>query len=142
MIANLMKYSPLVVVSFLMFPIATYADSDDGDRSSSNRLVTPTLWAEKPIYFACNLTNVGNKPRKVTTRIINGNDGSVLLKQSTALAPRRTQDTTIEGLAAPGGPLYCDFTVKGSKKQYRGVAKLWAGPDAPNSSDITAVAAE
>ena len=39
--------------------------------AQAGTLITPTIWAEKPIYFACNLTNVGDKARKVSTRIIN-----------------------------------------------------------------------
>ena len=45
-------------------------------------------------------------------------------------------------LSEPGGPIYCEFTLQGSRNDFRGVAKLWPGPTAPNSSDITAIAAE
>jgi len=58
------------------------------------------------------------------------------------LASRITMDTTVEGLPKPGGVLYCDFPVWGSKNKFRGVAKLWGGPSAENSSDITAIGAE
>ena len=135
------KYFWLLVMGLLALPGQAVADDDRSDRSR-DRLYTPTLWAEKPIYFDCNLTNIGQKTRAVRTRIINGNTGKVLLSQSVELAPRHTQDSTVAGLEAPGGPLYCEFTVRGSKKRFRGVAKLWGGPDAPNSSDITAIAAE
>ena len=110
--------------------------------ANAGTLITPTLWAQAPVYFACNLTNVGDKVRTATTRIINGTDGSEMLKQTAKLVPRVTMNTTLEGLPKPGGPIYCEFTIKGSKDNYRGVAKIWRGPNAANSSDITAIAAE
>jgi hypothetical protein len=81
------KILPLLAAATLMISAPAQADGDDGDRSSAARLITPTLWAEAPVYFACNLTNVGKRPRKVTTRIVNGNDGTVRLKETVILAP-------------------------------------------------------
>ena len=54
------------------------------------------------------------------------------------LAPQYTSDHFVEGLP-DGGPIYCEFTVEGSKKEYRGAAKLF---HLPNSSDFAIVAAE
>jgi hypothetical protein len=127
-----MKLKPFLIMGALLPAV----------NANAATLVTPTLWAQKPIYFSCNLTNVSDKPRSVTTRIVNGNDGSEILKQTVKLAPKLTMNTTVEGLPAPGGPIYCVFTVEGSKGKFRGVAKLWGGPTAANSSDITAVSAE
>ena len=92
----------------------TTAEADDNKHD--NRLATPTLWAEKPVHFACNITNLGNKASIVRTRIVNGTNGKVLLDKKKKLAPRKTMDTFVEGLPKPGGPIYCDFTVRGSKK--------------------------
>ena len=133
-----MKFLGLIFMAFIVSFTPAVADNN----RNNNSLITPTLWAEKPIYFACNITNLANKARIVRTRIINGTDGKVLLDKKMKLASRRTMDTTVEGLQKPGGPLYCDFTILGSKKKFRGVAKLWGGPNAANSSDITAIAAE
>ncbi len=109
--------------------------------ASADRLVTGTLWADAPVYFACNLTNVGEKTRSVRTQLVNGFTGEVLAVDEAELAPRRTLNTTIPGLEG-GGPLYCDFDFKGKKKHFRGVAKLWAGPGVANSSDLTAIPAQ
>jgi hypothetical protein len=135
-----MNYKIFLTVTLLVSPFSALAD--DKDSANSNRLVTPTLWAQAPTYFACNITNIGKRTRDVTTRIIEGTNGRELLNKTMKLAPQRTMDTTVAGLEAPGGPLYCDFKVRGPKKQFRGVAKLWRGPSAENSSDITAISAE
>jgi hypothetical protein len=135
----------MVAVSAIAIVTATvtaYADDQPDGSSRGNTLITGTLWAQAPIYFACNLTNVGHKSRTVSTRIINGSNGKELLAKTMKLAPRITMNTTLKGLPEPGGPIYCEFTVEGSRKDFRGVAKLWPGPTAPNSSDITAIAAE
>ena len=101
------------------------------------KLFTPTLWAVSPDGFACNLTNVGHKTNKVRVRIIT--NGEVLLdSRDFHLAPQRTSDHFVEGLPE-GGPIYCEFTVQGSKKDYRGAAKLF---HLPNSSDFAVVAAQ
>lgn len=100
-------------------------------------LYTPTLWAVAPDAFACNLTNVSPDTRPVRIRIIS--DGDILLDSGLLqLEPRHTTDHTVEGFAE-GGPLYCEFVVEGSARDYRGAAKLF---HAPNSSDFVAVAAE
>lgn len=127
-----MKFKILAIMGTLATVTGAEADT----------LITPTLWAQQPVYFACNVTNVGDQPRTVATRIINGANGKIILNKTTRLAPRMTMNTTVKGLETPGGPLYCDFTVEGPKNHYRGVAKLWPGPTAPNASDITAIAAE
>lgn len=136
------KLTMIAIAGILGISAAAYAEGNRENVSRGDTLVTGTLWAQSPIYFACNLTNVGHKTRTVSTRIINGATGVVLLSETTELAPRITMNTTVEGLPKPGGPIYCDFSVQGSKKDFRGVAKLWAGPTAANSSDITAIAAE
>lgn len=100
-------------------------------------LFTPTLWAVAPDALACNLTNVGHKTRTVRVRIIS--NGAILLDSGKiSLAPQHTADHTVDGLP-DGGPIYCEFTVEGSKKRYRGAAKLF---HAPNSSDFVAVPAQ
>ena len=139
-----MKYMALLIMGMLAGCAAGPADSGSGQGGGplSNKLVTPTLWAQTPVHFACNLTNIGGETHTVRTRIVNGNSGQALLDKSASLAPFHTMDTTVEGLKAPGGPIYCEFTVPGDKHLFRGVAKLWRGPKAENSSDITAVAAE
>jgi hypothetical protein len=98
---------------------------------------TPTLWAVAPDGFACNLTNVGHKPRSVKVRIIN--DGNILLDSGEiALARRYTVDQFVEGLPDEG-PIYCEYTVEGSEKEHRGAAKLF---HLPNSSDFAVIAAQ
>lgn len=100
-------------------------------------LFTPTLWAVAPDALACNLTNVDGSPHTVRVRIIS--NGDILLDSGEVkLAPQHTTDHSVEGLPE-GGPLYCEFTVDGSAKKYRGVAKLF---HAPNSSDFVAVPAQ
>ena len=88
--------------------------------ANAGTLITPTLWAQAPVYFACNLTNVSDRTRTATTRIINGTDGSEMVKRTAKRVPWITMNTTLKGLPAPGGPIYCEFTVKGSKDNYRG----------------------
>lgn len=110
----------------LLLPLDVFAD----------QLFTPTLWAVAPDALACNLTNVSNKTRRVRVRIIT--NGTVLLdSEEISLEPQHTTDHTVNG-PPEGAPIYCEFTVKGSKKHYRGVAKLF---HAPNSSDFVAVPA-
>jgi hypothetical protein len=100
-------------------------------------LLLKGLWAVAPDALACNLTNVGQKTRTVKVRIIS--NGAILLDSGQVkLAPQHTTDHTVAGLPE-GGPIYCEFTVEGPKRQYRGVAKLF---HAPNSSDFVAVPAE
>ena len=79
---------------------------------------------------------MGKKTRTVRIRIIT--QAKILLDSGEiALEPMHTTDHTVDGLDQ-GGPIYCEFTVEGSKKHYRGVAKLFR---APNSSDFVAVPA-
>ena len=121
-----MKIRTLLVVIFLSWSV----------NASGGELYTPTLWAVAPDGFACNLTNVGKKTRSVKVRIIN--NGNILLDSGDiTLAPRSTVDRFVEGLP-DGGPIYCEFTVEGSEKEYRGAAKLF---HLPNSSDFVVIAA-
>jgi hypothetical protein len=122
-----MKLKALVIASSLTLSINAYAD----------KLFTPTLWVVAPDQFACNLTNVGDKTRTVSVTIIS--NGKVLLDSGKVkLAPRQTADHSVDGFK-DGAPIYCEFTVEGSKAQYRGTAKLF---HAPNSSDFVAVSAQ
>ena len=122
-----MRIKIVLVAIFLAFTL----------KASAGELFTPTLWAVAPDGFACNLTNVGHKVRSVNVRIVS--DGNVLHDSGNiALAPRHTVDRFIEGLPE-GGPIYCEFTVEGSEKEYRGAAKLF---HLPNSSDFAVVAAQ
>lgn len=123
-----------IVVAMTLF-ILTAATA-----ASAGMLVSGTLWAEEPVSLACNITNVSGKDRSVQTRIINGSTGEVMLTEMAELQPGRTLDATVEGLAG-GGPIYCAFEFGGKNKHFRGVAKLWGGPSASNSSDITAIPA-
>lgn len=122
-----MKKMTLLMVVFL-----TWAANAHG-----GTLFTATLWAVAPDGFACNLTNVGHKSRNVRVRIIT--EGEILLDSGQiALAPRHTSDHFVSGLEE-GGPIYCEFTVEGSEKEYRGAAKLFR---LPNSSDFAVVPAQ
>ena len=122
-----MKLKMLLIAISLAWSVNTHAGT----------LFTPTLWAVAPDGFACNLTNVGKKSRSVNVRIIN--NGNILFDSgSFDLAPQYTSDHFVEGLP-DGGPIYCEFTVEGSEKDYRGAAKLF---HLPNSSDFAVVAAE
>ena len=123
-----MKVKTLLIASSLVWSVNAYA---------ATKLFTPTLWAVSPDGFACNLTNVGHKTRWVKVRIIT--NGEVLLDTDAfRLAPQMTSDKFVEGLPE-GGPIYCEFTVQGSKDDYRGAAKLF---HLPNSSDFAVVAAQ
>lgn len=122
-----MKLKAFIIAGSLILSINAYADT----------LFTPTLWAVAPDKFACNLTNVANKTLTVRTTIIS--NGKVLLDSGKVeLAPRHTADHSVDGFK-DGGPIYCEFTVKGAKEQYRGVAKLF---HAPNNGDFVAVPAQ
>ncbi len=122
-----MKFQLLLITGMLSLTVNAHAE----------KLFTPTLWAVKPDALACNLTNVSHKLRSVRVRIIT--NGEVLLEsERIRLAPRHTTDHFVEGLPE-GGPIYCEFTVEGRKKHFRGAAKLF---HFPNSSDFVAVPAE
>lgn len=104
------------------------------------QLITPTLWAQKPQYFACNLTNVSDKSHTIQVRIIS--NGDILLESGEVdVEPRYTANYYIQGLGGRGGPLYCEFTVEGSKEWYRGAAKLFPGKNHP-TTDLVAIPAE
>ena len=104
------------------------------------QLITPTLWVQEPDLFACNLTNVSKKTRTVQVRIIT--NGDVLLNSGEiSVDPLYTANYYIEGLEGRGGPIYCEFTVEGPKKWYRGAAKLFADNVRP-VTDFVAIAAE
>ena len=122
-----MKFKTLLLASNLTLSMPVHAA----------KLFTPTLWAVAPDALACNLTNVGQKTRSVKVRIIS--NGEILLDSGPVkLTPQHTTDHTVAGLPE-GSPIYCEFTVEGPIRQYRGVAKLF---HAPNSSDLVAVPAE
>ena len=122
-----MKFQILLITGILSLTVNAHAD----------KLFTPTLWAVNPDSLACNLTNVSHKTRIVRVRIIT--NGEVLLRsEKIPLAPRHTTDHFVAGLPN-GGPIYCEFTVEGRKKHFRGAAKLFHGD---NSSDFVAISAE
>lgn len=124
-----MKFKSLTIAAALTFSMsAAHADM----------LITPTLWPVAPDMFGCNLTNVSNKTRTVGIRIIS--NGKILQENGKVLLePRHTVDSTVEGPSG-GGPIYCEFTVEGSKKFYRGAAKIFHPK--PHESDFVAVPAE
>ena len=123
----MIKFQILLITGILALSVNAHAE----------KLFTPTLWAVKPDALACNLTNVSRGTRTVRIRIIT--NGEVLLKsERIRLPPRHTTDQFVEGLPE-GGPIYCEFTVEGRKKHFRGAAKLF---HFPNSSDFVAIAAE
>lgn len=122
-----MKIQILLITGILSLSVNAHAD----------RLFTPTLWAVQPDALACNLTNVSRRTRTVRVRIIT--NGKVLLESERfRLSPRHTADHFVEGLQ-DGGPIYCEFTVEGDKKHFRGAAKLF---HFPNSSDFVSISAE
>jgi hypothetical protein len=124
---NPMKLKTLVLAGSLTLSVPVHAAE----------LFTPTLWAVAPDALACNLTNVGQKTRTVRVRIIS--NGAILLDSGQVkLDPQHTTDHTVAG-PPEGSPIYCQFTVEGPKRRYRGVAKLF---HAPNSNDFVAVPAE
>ncbi len=101
------------------------------------QLITPTLWAASPDNFACNLTNISKRTRTVQVRIIT--NGTVLLDSGRiTVEPMHTADHFVDGLEN-GGPIYCEFSVEGSKNWYRGSAKLFR--DGANSSDFLVIVA-
>ena len=116
---------------------ATNAQITEANRGTS-KLFTPTLWAQAPDMFACNLTNVSEETHTVRVRIISNGD---ILNDSgwVAVQPQHTANYTTNGLPS-GGPIYCEFTVQGSKAWYRGDAKLFHS--GPNTSDFLVIAAQ
>jgi len=129
-----MKKKGIIFAVILILSVYTQADDQ---QSQKQQLITPTLWAQAPDMFACNLTNVDQKSHTMQVRIIT--NGKVLLEsKKLSLEPKHTTNHTIEGLPK-GAPIYCEFTVEGSKEMYRGAAKLFP---APAGSDTVAIAAQ
>lgn len=125
-----MKMKGIMFAAILMLFLHAQAD---GQPPQKKQLITPTLWAQAPDMFACNLTNVDHKTHVVQVRIIT--NGKVLLESTKlSLEPKHTTNHTVEGLPK-GAPIYCEFTVEGSKDMYRGAAKLFP---APTNRDFTA----
>ena len=120
------------IIFAVILLLSAYVQADD-QQSQKEQLITPTLWAQAPDMFACNLTNVDQKKHTVQVRIIT--NGKVLLEsKKLSLEPKHTTNHTVEGLPK-GAPLYCEFTVEGSKGMYRGAAKLFP---IPANKDFTA----
>src|SRR6516164_3578300 len=137
----------LTVVSLLLLVnVQAIAGSLQDDKDAA-KLITPTLWAVhipgapadvtlSDARFACNLTNVGNRMRTVQVRIIS--NGVVLLDSGEiALPSQHTAGPVVDGFPN-GAPIYCEFTVEGSKNDYRGDAKLF---HASGGSDIVVIGA-
>ena len=127
--------------------LSAYAQADD-QQSQKEQLITPALWVQAPDMFACNLTNVDQKIHTVQVRIIT--NAKVLLEsKKLSLEPKHTTNHTVEGLPK-GAPIYCEFTVEGSKGMYRGAAKLFPAPANKDftvgnysaASDTVAIAAQ
>ena len=132
-----MKMIRIMFAAILMLFVHAQAE---GQSPQKEQLITPTLWAKHPDHFACNLTNVDLMAHVVQVRIIS--NGEVLLDSldsgEISLEPKYTTNHTVQGEAG-GGPIYCEFTVEGSKDMYRGAAKLYPHP---TGTDITAIAAQ
>ena len=125
-----MKMIRIIFAAILMLFVHAQAD---GQQSQKKQLITPTLWAQAPDMFACNLTNVDRRAHVVQVRIIT--NGKVLLEsKKLSLEPKHTTNHAVEGLPK-GAPIYCEFTIEGSKEMYRGAAKLFP---APANKDFTA----
>ena len=130
-----MKSKTLLIITSLLASLNTTADDNQ-----PVLLITPTLWAQKPNYFACNLTNISDTTRTIQVRIIS--NGKTLLDSGEVdVEPRYTANYYIQGFGGRGGPLYCEFTVEGSKEWYRGAAKLFPGKNHP-TTDLVAIPAE
>ncbi|MGR8979201.1 MAG: hypothetical protein ACU84H_03795 [Gammaproteobacteria bacterium] len=133
-----MKTKTLFIVISLIVSLNTPAKDTLPDQKS--KLITPTLWAQQPDYFACNLTNVSDKTRFIRVRLIS--NGTILEDSGeVAVEPLHTANYYIPGLPERGGPIYCEFTVEGSKKWYRGAAKLFPDENNP-TTDLVAIPAE
>ena len=125
-----MKMIRIMFAAILMLFVHAQAD---GQSPQKKQLITPTLWAQAPDMFACNLTNVDRRAHVVQVRIIT--NGKVLLEsKKLSLEPKHTTNHAVEGLPK-GAPIYCEFTIEGSKEMYRGAAKLFP---APANKDFTA----
>ena len=125
-----MKLIRIMFAAILMLFVHAQAE---GQSPQKKQLITPTLWAQAPDMFACNLTNVDRRAHVVQVRIIT--NGKVLLEsKKLSLEPKHTTNHAVEGLPK-GAPIYCEFTIEGSKEMYRGAAKLFP---APANKDFTA----
>jgi len=125
-----------VIIVLLLWTTLMYGSSHDFGKGKE-QLMTPTLWLFAPEMFACNLTNIDEKTHQVQIRIVS--NGKVLLESKVlSLQPKHTTNHKIEG-PKKGGPLYCEFTVEGNKKMYRGVAVLF---HSPKGNDSVALSAE
>lgn len=133
-----MKLKTLLILTGLLFSINTQAEVNLSKLKS--RLFTPTLWAQQPNFFACNLTNVSDKTRRIQVRIISN---GIILDDSGEIPvePLYTANYYIPGLPDRGGPIFCEFTVEGPKTWYRGAAKLFPAENNP-TTDLVAIPAE
>lgn len=118
-----MKKSVLTIAALCMLFIQGEAE----DKPAQNvQLITPTLWVKAPDMFACNLTNVDDETHAVEVKIIT--NGKVLLESKKLIVePKHTTNHTVQGMPN-GAPLYCVFTVEGSKEMYRGAGKIFPVP--------------
>ncbi len=143
-----MKTKIVLTAASFMLLVTVPANAGSLQDKDTAKLITPTLWARhvpgvtndamlNDGMLACNLTNVGHKVRTVQVRIIS--DGVVLLDSGEiSVAPQHTANYFVDGFPN-GAPIYCEFTVEGSKNDYRGAVKLF---HYPNSSDFAALPAE
>jgi hypothetical protein len=133
-----MKLKVLPILTALMFSINTPAEEKVSKLKS--KLITPTLWVQQPNFFACNLTNVSDVIRSIQVRIIS--NGTILDDSGEIpVEPLHTANYYIPGLPDRGGPIFCEFTVEGPKKWYRGAAKLFPAENNP-TTDFVAIPAE
>ncbi|MGJ0515200.1 MAG: hypothetical protein ACR65O_05540 [Methylomicrobium sp.] len=133
-----MKFITLLILTGLMFSMNTPAEEKLSKLKL--KLFTPTLWAQQPNFFACNLTNVSDDTRTIQVRIIS--NGAILDDSGEVpVEPLHTANYYIPGLPDRGGPIFCEFTVEGPKKWYRGAAKLFPAENNP-TTDLVAIPAE
>ena len=123
----------LAAACLLSAPIAALA---------AETLYTGTLWAVAPDRFACNLTNVGARARKVEVRIVS--QGKVIAETGEVkLEPRHTTDKFVDG-APDGAPFFCEFVIEGEKSHFRGSAKVFHAKNVgtgANETDFVALPA-
>lgn len=137
-----------LILSLSMLILLLPASGGNRENQQHSRLITPTLWAEYPNQFACNLSNVSDRIQSVRIRIIS--NGSILLDTDdlggVTVEPLHTANYWIEAPHGPenprGAPIYCEFTVEGPKLWYRGAAKVFPPEDSGNLTDLTAIPAE
>jgi len=137
-----------LILSLSSLNLPLLAKEGESEDSQHPKLITPTLWAEFPYQFACNLSNVSDRTRTIRIRIIS--NGSILLDTDdfgeVSVEPLHTANYWVEAPHGPenprGAPIYCEFTVEGPKKWYRGAAKVFPPEDSGNLTDLTAIPAE